>query len=70
LERYNQIDSSFASSKEFEFLKSIAAAMESGDLDAFTELVIKWDRTNAMDEWKTEVLLKLKKMIDDEASLT
>ena len=51
-------------------MKAIASAMETGDVDTFTELVIRWDRTNVMDEWKTEVLLKLKKMIDAEPSLT
>lgn len=69
-ERYCQIDSTFASTKEYPFLTDIAAALEDGDVDAYTELVTKWDRTNAMDDWKTEILLKIKRMIDEEPSLT
>lgn len=51
-------------------MKAIAEALETGDVDTYTDLVVKWDKTNVMDDWKTEVLLKLKKMIDSEPSLT
>lgn len=68
--RYSTIDYAFSTSKEHELLDSLAAVIETGDVEQFTELVTKWDRTNAMDEWKTRVLLKIKQSMDEEPSLT
>lgn len=69
-EKYGTIDFSFQTSKEFAFLQEVAEAIEKGDMEAFSEIVTKWDRTNAVDEWKTKILLEIKKLIDEEPSLT
>ena len=69
-EKYTTIDFSFSTSKEFNFLNEIATALETGNLDSFTESVTNWDKTNVVDEWKTKILLKIKKLIDEEPSLT
>jgi alpha-soluble NSF attachment protein len=70
IERYATLDPSFGASKEFSLLNEITAVIETGDVDEYTELITKWDRTNAMDEWKTKVFLKIKKSIEAEPSLT
>lgn len=70
IDRYSTLDGSFGASKEFVFLNEIVACLENGDADQFTEIVSKWDRTNAVDEWKTRVLLRLKRHMEAEPSLT
>ena len=69
-EKYTTIEFSFASTKEYSFLQEIADAIEKGDVEAFTDSVTKWDKTNVVDEWKTKILLKIKNLIDEEPSLT
>lgn len=69
-ERYGTIDFSFQTTKEFTFLQEIAETIEKGDIEEFSEIVTKWDRTNVVDEWKTKILLEIKKLIDEEPSLT
>ena len=69
-ERYSSIDFTFSSTKEYGLLNDIAEAMEKGDLESFSDVVTKFDKTNVVDEWKTKILLKIKNSIDEEPSLT
>jgi hypothetical protein len=64
------MDFTFASTKEYTFLQEIAETIEKGDVEAFSDSVTKWDKTNVVDEWKTKILLKIKNLIDEEPSLT
>jgi len=45
-------------------------ATENGDVDMFTEKVIEYDKLTKLDDWKTTVLLKIKKGISEGPSLT
>lgn len=69
-EKYQTIDFSFPATKESAFLLEIAEAIEKGDVEAFSDCVTKFDKTNVVDEWKTKILLKIKNLIDEEPSLT
>ena len=69
-ERYGTVEFSFPTTKEHSFLLEVAETMEKGDLEAFSEIVTKWDRTNDVDDWKTKILLEIKNLIDEEPSLT
>ncbi|KAJ3218981.1 hypothetical protein HDU67_003345 [Dinochytrium kinnereticum] len=66
LERYRQMDVTFDSTREYQFLKSILEAVESGDVETFTSIVVDYDRLTKLDSWKTSLLLNVKKTIGEE----
>jgi alpha-soluble NSF attachment protein len=68
-EKYTTIEFSFATTKEYLFLQEIADSIEKGDFEGFSDSVTKWDKTNVVDEWKTKILLNIKKSIEEEPSL-
>lgn len=69
-EKYSIMDFSFANTKESAFLFEISDSIEKGNVEAFSDCVTKFDKTNVVDEWKTKILLKIKNLIDEEPSLT
>jgi len=66
LERYQDLDASFSSQRECKFLLDIIAAHKSFDVDAFTAAVVEFDSISKLDNWKTSLLLKIKKSIVQE----
>lgn len=70
LAKYNDIDPTFSSTREAQFLKSILGAVQAGDVEAFTNHVIDFDSVMKLDNWKTTILLRIKKSIHEEPSLT
>ncbi|CAG8432808.1 11488_t:CDS:2 [Diversispora eburnea] len=61
IERYCDMDVTFASTREY---------MESGDVESFTNRVVEFDQLTKLDNWKTTILLRIKKSIQDEPLLT
>jgi alpha-soluble NSF attachment protein len=41
-------------------------AVEAGDVEAFSTALQEFDRMTKLDEWKTSLLLRVKKSIEDE----
>lgn len=71
LEKYEDIDPSFGGSREHKFLQDLQKARVEGDLDAFTAVVQEFDAMSRLDAWKTNLLLKAKKLLEaDEDDLT
>lgn len=70
LERYQEIDPTFQGSREQKLLSSILEAIETNDVQMFTDYVADYDRMTKLDNWKTAILLRIKKCIDAEPSLT
>lgn len=70
IDGYPAIDASFGSTREFKLLTDILTALDGDDMEAFTVSVTTFDKTNALDDWKTKMLLKVKKNIDEEPGLT
>ncbi|KAK9723350.1 vesicular-fusion protein S17 [Basidiobolus ranarum] len=70
LERYQDMDVTFSSTREYKFLQSIMEAIDSGDLEAFTNQVFEFDQLTKLDNWKTTMLLRIKKSINEEPTLT
>ncbi|KAI8817118.1 soluble NSF attachment protein [Fimicolochytrium jonesii] len=66
LERYQNMDATFAPTRECGFLKALLEAVEAQDAQAFTDAVSDWNRLTALDNWKTALLLKVKKSLNDE----
>ncbi|KAK4537118.1 hypothetical protein CDCA_CDCA11G3143 [Cyanidium caldarium] len=60
LNQYAQWDASFGGSREQRFVSEVMAAVASGDVDAFTQVVFDYDAVSKLDPWKTSVLLRIK----------
>lgn len=65
VESYGTMDSSFSSSREGKLLGDVIAAVEEGDVEGFTNTIYEYDSMSKLDEWKTSILLKIKKSIKD-----
>ena len=70
LTKYSSLDTTFASTLEAKFVNILVDAIEAGDLEMFTAAVFEFDQVMKLDNWKTGILLKIKKTIDEEPSLT
>ncbi|KDQ63608.1 hypothetical protein JAAARDRAFT_189165 [Jaapia argillacea MUCL 33604] len=68
--RYASLDTTFPSTREARFVNAITEACESGDQEAFTGAVVDFDQVTKLDNWKTGILLKIKRGIQDEPGLT
>lgn len=50
-------------------VKDILTCVENGDVDMFTAKVYDFDQLTKLDQWKTSILLRIKKTILEEPSL-
>ncbi|KAK3828181.1 MAG: soluble NSF attachment protein [Benniella sp.] len=67
--RYCEMDVTFSSTRECQFLQSLLAAVDNGDVNQFTSSVVDFDQLTKLDNWKTKILLEIKKSINSELSL-
>lgn len=67
---YTQMDPSFQQSREYKFLSGAIDAIEQGDQEQYTGLVVDYDKMTKLDNWKTTIMLKIKRSIDEEPGLT
>ncbi|CAL8465428.1 g4964 [Coccomyxa elongata] len=75
LERYDDIDYTFSSSREGKFVKDLVEAFEAGDAERYTDAIAEYDSMTRLDAWKTTLLLRGKKRLQsndehDEPDLT
>ncbi|ETW86875.1 hypothetical protein HETIRDRAFT_41610 [Heterobasidion irregulare TC 32-1] len=70
LTRYSSLDTTFSTTREAKFASALMEAFESGDQEAFTGAVVEFDQVTKLDNWKTGILLKIKRGIQDEPGLT
>ncbi|SCZ88577.1 BZ3500_MvSof-1268-A1-R1_Chr10-2g03006 [Microbotryum saponariae] len=70
LEEYCSQDPSFGATREAKFIHDIADAFEGGDTEGFTAAVADFDRLTRLDNWKTTILLVIKRQISEEPSLS
>jgi len=68
--RYGTKDVSFPTTREAKFVGSLIEAVEAGDVAAYTGAVAEFDQVMRLDNWKTSILLKIKKTIDEDDPLT
>ncbi|KAF9954895.1 hypothetical protein BGZ72_004182 [Mortierella alpina] len=69
VERYCEMDVTFGSTRECQFLQSILAAVDNSDVGQFTGSVVEFDQLTKLDNWKTKILLEIKNSIGEESSL-
>mmetsp|Transcript_137874 Transcript_137874/g.239659 ORF Transcript_137874/g.239659 Transcript_137874/m.239659 type:complete len:298 (-) Transcript_137874:77-970(-) len=60
IQKYSSLDPRFASSREGDLIKDLAAAFEDHDVETFTNVLFDYDKTTPLDSWKTEFLVKVK----------
>ncbi|KAJ1832460.1 vesicular-fusion protein S17 [Coemansia sp. RSA 2711] len=71
LKRYQDLDPGFAKTRECGFLDNIVGDIQNNDLQAFTDHVADYDRVCQLDNWKTTLLLRIKRqVVEAEEDLT
>lgn len=70
VEKYQDMDMTFPGTRECQTLIELLDAFDAGDQQRFTNAVAEYDRLSKLDAWKTTMLLRVKKMIAEEPSLT
>jgi len=63
VDRYQQTDPRFADSREGALLSGLVEAFEAGDAEAFLDRLQEYNQVTKLDQWKTEVLLKVKELL-------
>ncbi|KAG0006893.1 hypothetical protein BGZ65_002200 [Modicella reniformis] len=64
--RYCEMDVTFSATRESQFLQSILSAVDNSDVNQFTTSVVEFDQLTKLDNWKTKILLEIKKSIGNE----
>jgi len=67
--KYSSQDMTFTSTREAKFINSLIEAIEAGDQEMFTAAAVEYDQVTKLDNWKTSMLLKVKRSIRDEISI-
>jgi alpha-soluble NSF attachment protein len=70
LDRYGQMDGTFPSTREAKFILALLETLEQGDEEAFTNAIFEYDQITKLDNWKTAILLKIKRGIQQAPGLT
>lgn len=70
LQKYSSLDTTFSSTREAKFVNILVEALEAGDAEMFTGAVYEYDQVMKLDNWKTNILLKIKRGIQEEPSIT
>ncbi|KAF7310873.1 DUF2235 domain-containing protein [Mycena chlorophos] len=61
--KYSNQDPSYPSTREAKFVQALIDAVEAGDTEAFTAAVVEFDQVTKLDNWKTGMLLKIKRTL-------
>ncbi|KAJ4791846.1 Alpha-soluble NSF attachment protein [Rhynchospora pubera] len=69
LERYQDLDPTFSGTREYRLLADLATSMDEGDIPKFTEAIREFDSMTRLDPWKTTLLLRAKKTIQEKDDL-
>jgi alpha-soluble NSF attachment protein len=64
------MDGTFPSTREAKFILALLETLEQGDEEAFTNAIFEYDQITKLDNWKTAILLKIKRGIQQAPGLT
>lgn len=71
LDEFAQKDVTFPSTRESKFAKELVDACDEADIERYTAAVFQYDQVTKLDNWKTNILLRVKKALEeDEGNLT
>jgi len=65
LDRYRDLDPSFAQQREHQLLVDLAQAVAEGDQEMFADKLFQFDQLSKLDKWKTTLLLRIKGTIEE-----
>ncbi|KAL1599936.1 vesicular-fusion protein S17 [Nothophoma quercina] len=65
LDRYRELDPSFSQQREHQLLTDLAAAVQEGDQEMFSDKLFQYDQLSKLDKWKTTLLLRVKGAIEE-----
>jgi len=65
LAKYSNQDPSYPSTREAKFVQALIEAIEAGDGEMFTGAVVEFDQVTKLDNWKTGMLLKIKRSLTE-----
>lgn len=63
--RFDSLDYTFADSREGKFAKQLVECVEQYDPEGFATACFEYDRISKLDPWKTSMLVKVKRSIED-----
>ncbi|KAG1888344.1 vesicular-fusion protein SEC17 [Suillus subluteus] len=69
IEVFKSKDVTFSSTRECKFLGDMCDLVTAGDEQAFTTAVFEYDQVTKLDNWKTGILLKIKRSLKDEVDI-
>lgn len=65
LQSYVDLDTTFASTREHQLLVDLSQSVEAGEKEIFTDKLYEFDRMSKLDNWKTTLLLRIQKAIEE-----
>ena len=65
LGRFDSLDFTFADAREGKFATQLVECVEQFDPEGFATVCFEYDRISKLDPWKTSMLVKIKRSIDD-----
>jgi alpha-soluble NSF attachment protein len=65
LARFDSLDYTFADSREGKFARQLVECVEGFDPEGFATACFEYDRISKLDPWKTSLLVKVKRSIED-----
>lgn len=65
LQKYRDLDPTFASTREHQLLVDLTEAVEAGDQEMFADKLFQFDQISKLDKWKTTILLRIKNAIEE-----
>lgn len=65
LNKYENLDYTFADSRECKFARALLEAVEGFDVEGFSTACFEYDRISKLNPWQTSILVKIKRSIDD-----
>uniref|UniRef100_A0A0K8REU2 Protein required for fusion of vesicles in vesicular transport alpha-snap n=1 Tax=Ixodes ricinus TaxID=34613 RepID=A0A0K8REU2_IXORI len=69
LNKYEELCPSFADSREYKLVKALINKLEDQDVDGFTDTVKEYDSISRLDQWYTNILLRIKKSLQETPDL-
>jgi alpha-soluble NSF attachment protein len=67
LSKYEGVDYTFSESREGKFSRQLVECVEGFDAEAFATACFEYDRISKLDPWKTSMLVRVKRSIQDDA---
>ena len=65
LDKYRDMDPTFASQREHQLLIDVLGAVQEGDQEKFADKLYAYDQMSKLDKWKTTILLRIKGQIEE-----